>query len=118
MKRLLAFALVVSPALVASCGSCGSNVSRSSAAVADGRAVVVGTVLDAGTGEPVSGVKVEGPEGRTAKSDARGRFELSGLPVGTSGDVRAETADGRKAHVTLRALGPGRLEVVLQLTAR
>lgn len=118
MKRLIALALVVSPALVASCGSCGSNVSHSSTAVPAGRAIVLGTVLDAGTGEPVPGVRVEGPAGCTATSDARGRFELPDLPVGTRGEVRAQTSDGRTARVSLRALAPGHLEVVLQLTTR
>ncbi len=66
----------------------------------------------------MSGARIEGPLGSTAKSDAHGRFELADVPEGTSGEVRASASGGRKAQVTLRALTAGRLEVVLQLTTR
>lgn len=78
-------------------------------------ASVSGTVLDAQSGEPISGAVVTGPEGAKARSDKQGRFLLSGLAVGTDGTIAARAADGRKASVPLRPLSEGRLEIVLHL---
>jgi hypothetical protein len=80
--------------------------------------IVVGTVVDAATGEPVSGARVEGPEKHSTRTDSDGRFELTGLPVGLEGDVTVELSDGRSGRIHLRPLRAGRLEVVLQLSKR
>lgn len=114
MKHILSFVALVALAFFAACGSDGVHAAGGK----DSRARIVGTVIDAATGAPVANVKVEGPEGRKARSDAQGRFELEDLEVGTQGEVKATADDGRKARITLRRLAPGRLEVVLQLTAR
>jgi hypothetical protein len=82
---------------------------------AETSAVIVGTVLDAATGKPVEGARVEGPGGRKTRSDQRGRFELRGLGVGTTGEVRASTGDGKSGSVSLRRLSAGRLEIVLHV---
>ena len=98
------------------CACCTKRgTSRSSAR--DAAPVVVGTVIDASTGEPVSGARVEGPEKKHAKSGRDGRFEITGLAAGTEGDLTVKLDDGRVGHVHLRHLAPGPpLEVVLQVS--
>jgi hypothetical protein len=81
-------------------------------------AVVVGSVIDAATGQPAAEIRLEGPEGSKAVSDAHGRFEVKGLRAGDSGELVAKAPDGRRGSVTLRPLAPGRLEVVVQLYRR
>lgn len=79
-------------------------------------AIVVGTVLDAASGEPVADVRVEGPEGKHATSDSSGRFQFAAFTVGTEGELTAKTSDGRRGRVKLRKLEPRPLEVVIQLS--
>ena len=93
------------------------SCSRSATMHENGREpIVVGTVLDAATGEPVSGARVEGPEKLSARTNSQGRFELTGLRVGLEGDLTVEMSDGRSGKVHLRPLRPVRLEVVLHLS--
>lgn len=108
MKTFAARFAVVAMTVVA--GAC-------TRAVQDARtsAVVVGTVQDAATGQPAADVRVEGPDGHSARTDERGRFTLTGLTVGTEGDLVAKAEDGRTATIRLRRLTAQRLEVVLQL---
>jgi len=117
MKLILALTVLATLALGTSCGSDGSHDGHGGSANAT-TATVVGTVIDAATGAPVADVKVEGPNDHTARTDSRGRFELKNLEVGTQGEVKAVADDGRKGRVALRPLAPGRLEVVLHLSAR
>jgi len=77
--------------------------------------VVVGTVLEASTGKPVAGARVEGPGGATATSDASGRFVLRGLAPGQTGELRGSTESGLTGANRLRPLKGGQLEVVLFL---
>ena len=119
MKRTITRAAFVGWILVSGFGAgCGSNGTTQSAAAISGTAIVCGTVIDASTGEPAAGVRVEGPHGRSANSDKQGRFEFKDLGVGTEGELTAKDDRGRTARVQLRRLAAGRLEVVLQLTAR
>ena len=78
-------------------------------------AAISGTVVDALTGLPVAGVSIEGPGGARATSDERGRFHLTGLPVGAEGEVVARAKDGAEARNPLRPLRSGTLEMVLRL---
>jgi hypothetical protein len=119
------------PALVLllSLGACGTDSAERAASSAPAAtaspltaraAVITGTVVDARTGAPVAGVPVEGPGGAQAVSDASvsdasGRFTLSGLPVGVTGELVARSEDGAEARNPLRALRAGTLEVVLLL---
>ena len=80
-----------------------------------GPAVVRGTTMDAASGRPIAGVRIEGPGGARTTSDEEGRFELTGLPLGQAGEVFASTEDGRFARNTLRPVKEGDLEVVLFL---
>jgi hypothetical protein len=112
MKRtllLVALLLVAGPILPA-CHNATSNDGAS-----EHGAVVVGTVVDASTGKSVANARIEGPGGRKARSDDRGRFQLEGLEVGTTGEVKATGPDGRTASVQLRRLAAQKLEVVLYL---
>ena len=84
---------------------------------AAGTAVVFGTVFDLRTGEPAAGVRVEVPGGKSSQSDAQGRFQIAGLPVGTQGEAIARAADGREARLVLPVLGNERREIVLHLAA-
>jgi len=111
-------------ALLLSLGTCGTDAAERAAAGAPTSAsspltaraaVITGTVVDARTGAPVAGVPVEGPGGGKAVSDASGRFTLSGLPVGSSGELVARAEDGAEARNPLRPLRAGTLEVVLLL---
>lgn len=79
------------------------------------RVIVRGTTLDAGSFEPLPGVRVTAPDGATTVSDASGRFEFVGLPEGLSGSLAARADDGRTAENPLRPLARGVLEVVLRL---
>lgn len=76
---------------------------------------IVGHVLDRGTGESVTGARIEAPGGRTAVSGVDGYFEITGFVVGESGNLVATWGQGLRADLQLRALQPGRLEVVLHL---
>jgi hypothetical protein len=76
--------------------------------------LVTGTVVDARTGRPVAGARLQGPGGVEATSDARGRFLLRGLALGASGDLVA-TWDGLSGRNRLRALAGGPLEVVVHV---
>ena len=78
-------------------------------------AVVRGVVVDVQDGEPLIGVRVEGPRETRAVTDPNGRFVLKGLRVGDEGEVRAWRSDGWGAKVSLRPLSTQGLEVVLHL---
>lgn len=122
--------LVASAALpAAGCGSSqvdperGARASRDPGASPVGYAVgaleasapasLRGTVVDAATGEPLAGARLEGPSGASAVSDADGRFELRGIAPGTSGQLVATMPDGRHGSNRLRSLRSGALEVVV-----
>ena len=113
MRALLAcLVLLASLGLALSLGACncGRAPSRPGA-----EAFVTGTVLDAATGAPVEGARVEGPAETRAVSGSDGRFELAGLRERDEGEVVARTDDGRVGRVRLRPLAPGRLEVALHV---
>jgi protocatechuate 3,4-dioxygenase beta subunit len=93
--------------------ACGGPPSRPGA-----EALVTGTVLDASTGVPVPGARIDGPGGTHAVSGSDGRFELQGLRERDEGEVLAQTDDGRRGSVHLRPLAPGRLEIALHLARR
>jgi hypothetical protein len=82
----------------------------------DGDCVVKGVVVDVQDGEPLVGVRVEGPGGTRAVSDPRGRFVLTGLDEGLEGSVRAWRSDGWEVKLPLRPLKRGALEVTLRLS--
>jgi hypothetical protein len=118
MKPILVVTVLAVLGTCTSCGSNGSHDARGGSSANETSACVLGTVIDAATGEPVANVEVEGPNDRSTRSDAHGRFEFKNLEIGTEGEIKAATDDGRKARIALRRLAPGRLEVVLHLTAR
>ena len=108
--------------VLAACGTDGGERSRGETALSPAEVVrgarlaqVTGTVVDALSGAPVAGATIEGPGGTRATSDARGRFTLSGLPLGAEGELVARSADGAEARNRLRPLQAGTLEVVLRL---
>jgi hypothetical protein len=111
MKPALTLALSLLLALALACACACSG--RSSRAGAD--ATVVGTVLDVRNGAPVSGVRLEGPQGARAVSKDDGRFEMTGLRAGDSGEIVGRSDDGRTGSLILQSLPAGRLEVVLYL---
>jgi hypothetical protein len=78
-------------------------------------ATLVGTALEAASGQRLAGVVLHGPDGMQTRSDESGRFEFAGLPLGWRGPLIAEGPDGLRTELRLRPLGPGRLEVVLRL---
>lgn len=80
---------------------------------ANTRTHVAGTVLDRATGEPIADALVTLPDGREARTDARGRFLVADLAVGLSGDLVARAEGGREGRVALRPLGRRQLEVVV-----
>lgn len=75
--------------------------------------VVVGTVIEAATGEALKGVLVQAPNGLQVLSAAEGRFILEGLELGGEYDLEAITEEGLRGRVHLRPLASGELEVVL-----
>lgn len=102
--------------LVIGFAACGGPASPSELRAEEAAEVaIVGTTLDAASGEPVAGAEVRGPEGVEARSDERGRFMLSGLEAGWSGEITARTESGLTGSVAVRPLAPGTLEVVLHL---
>ena len=123
LRRLGPRPLVLLFAALAACGSskAGSDeyakkpITASTPSVPGAPAVVVGTTLEADTGEPLAGVLVLGPNGTQAHSNDAGRFELRGIPLGTEGILTARTPDGREGVIRLRPLTGGALEVVLYL---
>ena len=78
--------------------------------------VVKGVVVDVQDGEPLVGIRVEGPGGTRAVSDPRGRFILTGLEECLEGSVRAWRSDGWEGKIPLRPLKAGSLEVTLRLS--
>ena len=82
---------------------------------ADAPVLVVGTVLEASSGRPCPGVRIEGPGGTQAETDADGRFVLRGLGPGMQGELLATSEEGLTARNRLRPLKAGQLEVVLYL---
>ena len=113
MKRLgVMLALLLGLVCVCACACSGSKDRPGE------EATVVGSVIDAATGKPAPGIRLEGPSGCTATSDDDGRFEMEGLRAGDSGEIVAKATDGRRGVVTLRPLAAGRLEVVVQLYRR
>lgn len=116
MKRYAAILVVL---LAAACSArengSGSGGSRDHRNVDPSSATIVGTTLDAATGEPLEGVEVTAPGGAHATSGPDGRFSIPGLAIGTEGTLTARASDGRKAENRLRPLRAGELEVVLRL---
>ena len=109
--------------LVTSLAACGAR--KASGAERDGASdpgirvggpvVVEGTTLDASTRSPLAKVRVEGPGGVVAESDASGRFVLRGLSAGAEGELRASGPGDMSGSLRLRRLERGRLEVVVFL---
>jgi len=95
-------------ALASTFGACSTD--------ADEDCVVRGVVVDVQDGEPLVGIRVEGPGGTMAVSDPRGRFLLTGLDEGLEGSVRAWRSDGWEVNLPLRPLKRGALEVTLRLS--
>lgn len=117
MRLILALCLMV---LVQGCGTAsraqdGGNAPTRTLAPAGqaGPPRVVGTTIDAATGRPVA-ASLTAPDGTRGRSDEQGRFQLR-LPLGTEGELVAETEDGRRGRVSLRPLVGGELEVVVHL---
>jgi len=104
MRRAPWTAVALSVAL----GACSADLG--------GDCAVKGVVVDVEDGEPLVGIRVEGPGGTRAVSDPRGRFILTGLEEGLSGSVRAWRADGWEVELPLRPLNPGAREVTLRLS--
>jgi hypothetical protein len=77
--------------------------------------IVKGVVVDVQDGEPLIGVRVEGPRSTRAVTDPKGRFVLKGLRVGDEGEVRAWRSDGWEAQVSLRPLASEGIDIVLHL---
>ena len=83
--------------------------------IGSGECLVKGVVVDVQDGEPLVGVRVEGPDGTSAVSDPRGHFILIGLEEGQEGRIRAWRSDGWEVERPLRPLKKGTLEIVLHL---
>jgi hypothetical protein len=113
-RHLLLAALL---GLASACGSHRDEV-RSNAPARGAEAVVVGTVLDASTGEPLGGLRVRGPRGTSAVSARDGHFELRGLREGESGELVIELPGGATQRQLLRDLSPGSIEVVIHVRRR
>jgi hypothetical protein len=109
MRPVLTFAVAMLLALACAC-ACSGRSNRPGS-----EAIVVGTVLDVATGNPVSGVRLEGPHESRADSGDDGRFEMGGLRAGDTGEIVAHASDGRSGSITLQPLPAGRLEVVVYL---
>ncbi len=82
---------------------------------AHGPARILGTAIDAASRKPLAGVLVEGPNGVLVRTNAEGRFELTGLVPGTVGTIEATTETGLAGSVKLRPLSSGVLEIVLHM---
>ena len=108
-------ALLLTLVLATACGDAGAPSHATPEAEPSRAASIVGTTLDAASGESLAGVEVRTPDGRRCLSDERGWFELGGLPTGWSGEITARAADGRSDARGLRPLAAGALEVVLHL---
>jgi hypothetical protein len=80
-----------------------------------GPPVLVGTTIDASTGRPLGGVTLTLPDGTTGASDANGRFQLTGMEPGLSGELVARHESGLEGRNRLLPLAGGRLEVVVRL---
>lgn len=118
---------LLAAALLAACGTRKAGAEGASvqpdawgdlgdlSAGAGGPVVVVGTTIEASTRMPLAGVRVEGPGGVVADSDADGRFVLRGLAPGAEGALQATTSAGLAGSLRLRPLQRGRLEVVVFL---
>lgn len=104
MRRPWGLSIVLASTL----GGCSTYV--------DEDCVVKGVVVDVQDGEPLVGIRVEGPGGKRAVSDPRGRFVLTGLDEGLEGSVRAWRSDGWEVNLPLRPLKRGALEVTLRLS--
>jgi hypothetical protein len=115
MRKALACVAILAVLLGACDGRRDGAPSTRASEIADGSAEISGTALDAATGTPIADVEIAGPRGARATSDAAGRFLLTGLETGDTGQVSARAADGRTASVALRPLRHERLEVVLHL---
>jgi len=76
--------------------------------------LVSGTALDARSGKPLADVLIRGPGGVETRSDARGRFVLRGLVLGSEGEILGSTASGLSGRNLLRPLD-GSLEIVIYL---
>lgn len=109
--------LVLAAGLLLAC-ACGSRRDELRSGARGAPALVVGTVLDAATGEPLGGVRVRGPHGTSAVSARDGRFELRGLHEGDSGELQAELSGGATHRQVLRTLAPGPIEVVIHVRRR
>ncbi len=116
-SRTIGTALFVALFSVAACrrAATPSSPSSSTNATVATVATIAGVTLDAESGEPLEGVEVSAPNGATATSGPDGRFLIEGLPLGSSGDLRARSSDGREAKNPLRSLRAGRLELVMRL---
>jgi hypothetical protein len=110
--------LVALPLMIPGVFACNGTHESSSLGTSGEQATVHGTVVDAATGEPLSGIKITGPHGTKCVSGAGGRFALEGLHAGDSGEIAASASDGRVATLALRPLRAGDLEVVLRLARR
>jgi hypothetical protein len=82
-----------------------------------GAARIVGTVVDARTGEPVGAAEVAGPSGARGRSDERGWFVLERVSAPQGGEVRATCADGRAGVTPVRALEASELQIVVRVEA-
>jgi len=82
---------------------------------AGGPVIVAGTVLEAATGEPLTGVVIRGPRRTRTVSDDRGRFRLTGLHIGESGELTADRHDGFAGVLPFSALAAGVREVAFHL---
>ena len=108
---------IVTLLLLALCAAaCGSRREDARTRSLDGpAATVAGTVLDAANGAPLAGVRIEGPHDTRAVSGRDGRFELTGLQAGTSGELVVRLSGERTVRRPLRKLSPGTLEVVIHV---
>src|SRR5262245_49331744 len=80
---------------------------------------VRGVVRDKDSGQPLSGVVVQGVSGSKASTDAQGRYELSGFPKSAKAPIHANPPD--QTHFMTRVivpdhagLGPTEADVVLK----
>jgi hypothetical protein len=81
----------------------------------EGPPVLAGTAIDAASGRPLAGVILTLPDGTSGVSDANGRFELTGMPIGLAGMLVARHESGLEGHNKLLPLAGGRLEIVVRL---